>query len=145
MSSKRLNYFFYLVLYSHDFNNLIETLLFFSSPLTRPAHIMSQHYNRFLKLLERWPVDQSKIGRDLGQYLRDQLKAVLGGTNIIAVKDERLVRQHQSLENIVNDVHLKAHPRSLNSTATGLSGEQCREVLSSEFLEYLNKEGGFEK
>ncbi|XP_038118178.1 ubiquinol-cytochrome-c reductase complex assembly factor 2 isoform X3 [Culex quinquefasciatus] len=106
---------------------------------------MSQHYNRFLKLLERWPVDQSKIGRDLGQYLRDQLKAVLGGTNIIAVKDERLVRQHQSLENIVNDVHLKAHPRSLNSTATGLSGEQCREVLSSEFLEYLNKEGGFEK
>lgn len=106
---------------------------------------MSQHYNRFLKLLERWPVDQSKIGRDLGQYLRDQLKAVLGGTNIIAVKDERLVRQHQSLENIVNDVHLKAYPRTLNSTATGLTGEQCREVLSSEFLEYLNKEGGFEK
>lgn len=106
---------------------------------------MSQHYNRFLKLLERWPVDQSKVGRDLGQYLRDQLKAVLGGTNIIAVNDDRLVRQHQSLENIVNDVALKAYPRALNSTATGLSGEQCREVLSSEFLEYLNKEGGFEK
>lgn len=106
---------------------------------------MSQHYNRFLKLLERWPVDQSKIGRDLGQYLRDQLKAVLGGTNIIAVKDERLIKQYQSLENIVNDVHLRAYPRSLSSTATGLSGEQCREVLSSEFLEHLNRKGGFEK
>lgn len=106
---------------------------------------MSQHYNRFLKLLERWPVDQSKIGRDLGQYLRDQLKAVLGGSNIIAVKDERLVRQYQSLENIVNDVHRKAYPRSLSSTATGLTGEQCREVLSSDFLEHLNRKGGFDK
>ncbi|XP_055619606.1 ubiquinol-cytochrome-c reductase complex assembly factor 2 [Toxorhynchites rutilus septentrionalis] len=100
---------------------------------------MSQHYNRFLKLLERWPLDQSKVGRDLGQYLRDQLKAVLGGSNIIAVNDDRLAQQHRSLENIVNDVHLKAYPRSLNSTATGLTGEQCREVVSSKFLECLNK------
>lgn len=106
---------------------------------------MSQHYNRFLKLLERWPVDQSKIGRDLGQYLRDQLKAVLGGTNIIAVNDERLLKQYQSLENIVSDVHQRAHPRTLKSTATGLSGDQCREVLSSEFLELLNRKGSFEK
>lgn len=106
---------------------------------------MSQHYNRFLKLLERWPVDQSKIGRDLGQYLRDQLKAVLGGSNIIAVNDERLFKQYQSLENIVNDVHLRTHPRLLNSTATGLTGEQCREVLSSEFLEQVNRKGGFNK
>lgn len=107
-----------------------------------PPLIMSQHYNRFLKLLERWPVDQSKIGRDLGQYLRDQLKSVLGGSNIIAVKEDRLLRQHQALKNIVNDVHAKAYPRVYNSTATGLTGDQCREVLSSDFLEYLNKEGG---
>lgn len=101
---------------------------------------MSQHYTRFLKLLERWPVDQSKIGRDLGQYLRHQLKSVLGSSNIIAVNDELLSRQYRSLENIVNDIHLKANPRSLKSTATGLTGEQCREVLSTEFLEHLNKQ-----
>ncbi|XP_058813079.1 ubiquinol-cytochrome-c reductase complex assembly factor 2 [Topomyia yanbarensis] len=106
---------------------------------------MSTQYNRFLKLLERWPVDQSKGGRDLGQYLREQLKAVLGAENIIAVNDERLGRQHRALENILNDTHRSAYPRKYNSTATGLTGDQCREVLSSEFLAYLNKEDGPEK
>uniref|UniRef100_A0A182P256 Mitochondrial nucleoid factor 1 n=1 Tax=Anopheles epiroticus TaxID=199890 RepID=A0A182P256_9DIPT len=99
---------------------------------------MSQHYKNFLSLLERWPVDKSKVGRDLGQYLRDQLTAVLGSSNIVAVKDDRLQRQFRSLENIVNDVHAKKYPRTLNSTATGLSGEQCREVLSTEFLQALH-------
>ncbi|XP_053696629.1 ubiquinol-cytochrome-c reductase complex assembly factor 2 [Sabethes cyaneus] len=101
---------------------------------------MSTHYNRFLKLLERWPVDPSKAGRDLGQYLRDQLQTILGSSNIIAVNEERLQRQHRALENIANDVHRKAHPRVYTSTATGLTGEQCRDILSSEFLEYLKKE-----
>uniref|UniRef100_A0A182J1R2 Mitochondrial nucleoid factor 1 n=1 Tax=Anopheles atroparvus TaxID=41427 RepID=A0A182J1R2_ANOAO len=100
---------------------------------------MSQHYKNFLSLLERWPLDKSKVGRDLGQYLRDQLTAVLGSTNIIAVKDDRLHRQFRALENIVNDVHAKRYPRTLNSTATGLSGEQCREVLSTEFLQIIQK------
>uniref|UniRef100_A0A182Q4S2 Mitochondrial nucleoid factor 1 n=1 Tax=Anopheles farauti TaxID=69004 RepID=A0A182Q4S2_9DIPT len=100
---------------------------------------MSQHYKKFLSLLERWPIDKSKVGRDLGQYLRDQLTAVLGSSNIIAVKDDRLNRQFRSLENIVNDVNAHRYPRTLNSTATGLSGEQCREVLSTEFLQILQK------
>ncbi|XP_052869438.1 ubiquinol-cytochrome-c reductase complex assembly factor 2 [Anopheles cruzii] len=100
---------------------------------------MSQHYNKFLSLLERWPVDKNKLGRDLGQYLRDQLTAVLGASNIIAVKDERLNKQFLALENIVNDVHGKRYPRALSSTATGLSGEQCRKVLSTEFLQILQK------
>ncbi|XP_035779990.1 ubiquinol-cytochrome-c reductase complex assembly factor 2-like [Anopheles albimanus] len=106
---------------------------------------MSQHYKNFLSLLERWPLDKSKVGRDLGQYLRDQLKAVLGSSNIIAVKDERLNGQFRALENIVNDVHAKKYPRTLSSTATGLSGEQCREVLSTEFLQILQNRQGSKK
>uniref|UniRef100_A0A182KA29 Mitochondrial nucleoid factor 1 n=1 Tax=Anopheles christyi TaxID=43041 RepID=A0A182KA29_9DIPT len=99
---------------------------------------MSQHYKNFLSLLERWPVDKSKVGRDLGQYLRDQLTAVLGSSNIVAVKDDRLQRQFHSLENIVNDVNAKRYARTLKSTATGLTGEQCREVLSTDFLQILH-------
>lgn len=75
----------------------------------------------------------------MGQYLRDQLTAVLGSSNIVAVKNDRLQRQFHSLENIVNDVHANRYPRTLKSTATGLTGEQCREVLSTEFLEIIQK------
>lgn len=78
--------------------------------------------------------------RDLGQYLRNQLQQVLGGSNIVTVKDSKLDAQFQSLENIANNVYYQKYPRKFTSTSTGLTGEQCRQVLSSEFLEYINKE-----
>lgn len=78
-----------------------------------------------------------EIFSDLGQYLRDQLQSVLGATNILSVNDKKFESQFKSLDNIANDVYLKKYPRSLTSTSTGLTGDQCRQVLSSEFLEYL--------
>lgn len=78
--------------------------------------------------------------RDLGQHLRTQLQSVLGGTNVISANDSKLDSQFQSLENLANDVYLQKYPRKYKSTSTGLTGEQCRQVLSSEFLEYLNED-----
>lgn len=63
----------------------------------------------------------------------------LGGSNILAVNDLKLDQQFKSLENIANDVYLKKYPRIHKSTSTGLSGEQCKQVLSSEFLEYIKE------
>ena len=68
---------------------------------------MSAHYKKFLQLLEKWPVDKTKQGRDLGQYLRDQLKGLLGGTNIVSVNDQKLEKQFQSLENLASDKYFK--------------------------------------
>jgi len=101
---------------------------------------MSNHYKKFLRLLEKWPVDKTKQGRDLGQNLRDQLQQILGGSSIITVNDSKLDSQFQSLENLVNNVYQKKYPRRFKSTSSGLTGEQCRQVLSSEFLEYLNED-----
>lgn len=79
--------------------------------------------------------------RDLGQYLRNQLEQILGGSNIVTTtNDTKLDQQFQSLENIANNVYYNKYQRTLKSTSTGLSGEQCRQVLSSEFLEYLNED-----
>lgn len=80
------------------------------------------------------------IFRDLGQYLRDHLQTVLGGSNIVSVKESKFDSQFQSLENIANNVHQLKYPRKSKSTSTGLTGEQCRQVLSSEFLEYINED-----
>jgi hypothetical protein len=80
------------------------------------------------------------IFRDLAQHLRTQLEKVLGGTNIVSVKDDKLDKQFKSLEVIANDVYHKKYPRKYQSTSTGLTPEQCSQVLSSEFLEYSNEE-----
>jgi hypothetical protein len=78
--------------------------------------------------------------RDLGEYLRNQLKATLGDSNIISVNDTKIDKQFAALERLANDAHLKKYQRKLASSATGLTGEQCNQVLSSEFLEYLNED-----
>lgn len=75
--------------------------------------------------------------------MRDQLKFLLGSPNIIAVKDHKLDIQFKSLEILANNINFKKYPRRLNSTASGLSAEQCNQVLSSEFLEYMNEEKGY--
>jgi hypothetical protein len=78
--------------------------------------------------------------RDLGLHLRTQLEQILGTSNIVSVKDEKLDKQFQALENLANNVHFDKYPRKLKSTSTGLTGEQCRQVLSSEFLELINED-----
>lgn len=58
----------------------------------------------------------------------------------MTVKDADLDRQFQSLENLANNVYQQKYQRRFKSTSTGLTGEQCRQVLSSEFLEYINED-----
>lgn len=101
---------------------------------------MSVQYKRFLKLLELWPVDKSKAGRDLGAHLRDQLKSTLRTTNKTIHSDDLLDQQFNALERIALGKAAQRYPRTQHTqaTATGLTGEQCNQVLSSEFLEYLN-------
>lgn len=121
--------------------------------------IMSVQYKRFLKLLEKWPIDKTKSGRlayyrsicfnickyfltfsDLGEHLREQLKTTLRATNKTIQSDDILNKQFAALERISNNAYAIKYQRVHSATATGLSGEQCNQVLSSEFLEYLNED-----
>uniref|UniRef100_A0A1L8DZW2 Mitochondrial nucleoid factor 1 n=1 Tax=Nyssomyia neivai TaxID=330878 RepID=A0A1L8DZW2_9DIPT len=99
---------------------------------------MSANYRRFLKLLEKWPVDKTKPGRDLGEHLREDLKVLLGREQEPGFKAEEFSRQLEALARVGGNVHTKSFPRNSKTTATGLTGEQCNQVLSSEFLEYMN-------
>lgn len=93
---------------------------------------------RILQVLENWPLDQNKAGRDLGQYLRESLQ--------IHYKEGKLEnaqywdRQYLALQKIINNEHKKKYPRLLSSSATGLTVEQCNLALSNEVLEQLKEE-----
>ncbi|SPP83788.1 ubiquinol-cytochrome-c reductase complex assembly factor 2 isoform X1 [Drosophila guanche] len=104
---------------------------------------MSAQYQKFLKVLEKWPADKTKIGRDLGEQIRKQVTRFSNGLNSEADKD--LDRQIDALERLSSNVYAKKYPRSYESTATGLTAAQCSQVLSSEFLQYLNDGAGSKK
>lgn len=106
---------------------------------------MSVQYKRFLKVLEKWPTDKTKVGRDLGEQIRKQVKILSNPAGLTAEANVELNAQIDSLERLASNTYAKKYQRRYASTATGLSAEQCSQVLSSEFLQYLNDEKVGEK
>lgn len=103
---------------------------------------MSSHvFNNLKRLLIKWPLDTTKQGRDLGEFIRK--KVALGFPQGEATKvsnPEEWAKFIKHLENIADDRALKAHPRLHDSTATGLELEECKGIVSTTFLTYLEEE-----
>lgn len=102
---------------------------------------MSVQYNRFLKLLEKWPVDKSKVGKDLGAHLREHLlKTTVGSTTINTVESEELNKQFEALDRLSRNIYAEKYPRHHSATASGLTPSQCSQVMSTEFLKSLQED-----
>jgi len=102
---------------------------------------MAGNYKNYMKLLESWPLDKSKVGRDLGQHIRDQLKSAFAkGEATTQPNPEQCNRYYSSLKRISSNYYGHLYKRSLLSTACGLNKEQCNLALTPEMLEYLKEE-----
>ncbi|XP_076666649.1 ubiquinol-cytochrome c reductase complex assembly factor 2-like [Andrena cerasifolii] len=106
---------------------------------------MAGTYKNYMKLLECWPLDKSKTGRDLGQHIRDQLKIAFSkGDSSSQVNNEVCDRYYMSLKRISSNHYGQIYARNLSSSASGLTREQCNLALSPELLEYFEEiEKGF--
>lgn len=81
------------------------------------------------------------FSRDLGERLREQGKLWFGSNKSVNQNENQsLSKEIVSLEKLVNNEHYNKYPSKLTATATGLTPEQCSQVLSTEFLEYLSEE-----
>lgn len=102
---------------------------------------MAGNYKSFMKLLESWPLDKSKAGRDLGQHIRDQLKIAFAKGDVASQPNpEQCNRYYSSLKRISSNHYGQLYKRSLLSTASGLNREQCNLALTPEMLDYLKEE-----
>ncbi|XP_049813246.1 ubiquinol-cytochrome-c reductase complex assembly factor 2 [Schistocerca nitens] len=101
---------------------------------------MANNYRKFLKILESWPVDPSKTERDIGFHLRERVKKAFTAGELFQGDEEKCAREHASLKRLADNVYGKLYKRTISSSATGLTAEQCNSVLSSEFLDLLQKE-----
>ncbi|RZC40781.1 ubiquinol-cytochrome-c reductase complex assembly factor 2 [Asbolus verrucosus] len=95
---------------------------------------------RFLQLLEKWPIEESKVGRDLGQFLRNKINKTCKENYNFQTTYWYWERQYLAVQTLVNNEHKNKYPRVLTSSATGLTAEQCNKALSNEFLETLQEE-----
>ena len=94
-------------------------------------------YKKFLKLLEMWPIDESKVlgDRDLGKFLRKQVAMAFNKGETTTLEDEAACDQaYDSLYKIATDHHRQKHGKSRISTASKCSLEELKILNSSEGL-----------
>ncbi|XP_023936323.1 probable methyltransferase-like protein 15 homolog [Bicyclus anynana] len=101
---------------------------------------MTSQYKKFTKLLVKWPVDASKGERDLGKFIRSKVKAAFESTDKVNLDSEFCNQQYNALNKLADNNYRNKYKRTLHSTATGLSTEECQLILSTEVLDYLKEE-----
>ncbi|XP_031833832.2 ubiquinol-cytochrome c reductase complex assembly factor 2 [Nomia melanderi] len=108
---------------------------------------MAGTYRNYMKLLESWPLDESKAGRDIGQHIRDQIKIAFAKGEAAAPLDREVCdRYYVSLQRIASNYYGQKYARTRNNSASGLTREQCNLALTPEMLEYFQAdERGFFK
>ncbi|KAK2587645.1 hypothetical protein KPH14_003768 [Odynerus spinipes] len=101
---------------------------------------MAGNYKNYMKLLQSWPLDKSKPGRDISQHIRDQVKIAFSKGDASQVDQEQCNRYYASLKRIASNHYGQRYKRTLTSTASGLTVEQCNLALSPEMQEFLKEE-----
>lgn len=101
---------------------------------------MTTQYKKFIRLIAKWPVDNTKGERDLGKFIRDKVKLAFESDNKQNLDSDLCKRQYNTLNKLADNYYKNKYKRKFNSTATGLSNEECNLVLSDVVLEYLKEE-----
>lgn len=102
----------------------------------------SKAYGAFMKILEKWPVDSSRKGRDLGEKLRQIVSKEFPQGAASKIDETVLQRQINAYEKLIKNASGEKYQLEKISTVTGLSNEHLKAVTSTEFMEAVAETGG---
>lgn len=122
-------------------DNTRAGLIKFIEQPTFDLFVMSRElYRRFTSLCQKWPKDETKSGRDYGEFFRKQLGAYFPQGELSQVKDVDLVdSQLSALERIANNSYYNENPLK-KSSASGLESWACREAVSNEGIRTIQEQ-----
>ena len=101
---------------------------------------VSSLYRRYLLVCSKWSIDTTKSGRDFGTHLRQQIPKLFPNSDLSSIDSnelKRLEKQIESLERLNKNVYFR--PIFLEVSATGLTADECKGVLSTKSLEELEQ------
>jgi len=97
-------------------------------------------YKEFVRLLEKWPRDPTKEGRDLAMYLREWFATRFRHGETTKINHSEVSEVLQSLSIIASDRHRETYKVSEAFVATGAAREHCRQIISSEMLKLMQQD-----
>lgn len=72
--------------------------------------------------------------RDLGEFIRDQFKLAFKDKQFLFGSEFECNRNLESLKRLSENYHGNKYKRTLDSSSTGLTAEECKQIMSNEFL-----------
>ncbi|KAL3859263.1 hypothetical protein ACJMK2_009490 [Sinanodonta woodiana] len=100
----------------------------------------AMRYRQFMRLLEEWPVDKSKAGRNIAELIRKKVADGFRQGEHTTVDFEKCDRAFESLQKINTDFYKKKYFREAKKGATGLDAAMCSYVTSNEGIKQMNEE-----
>ncbi|OCT77785.1 hypothetical protein XELAEV_18028880mg [Xenopus laevis] len=98
----------------------------------------SLRYRRFLKLCEEWPVDETRVGRDLGAYIRQRVAQAFREGESTQVDDpDACDEMYASLNRMNTNCYREKYPRLQDTSFTEVTAEEYRMVLASDNLKQM--------
>jgi len=99
-----------------------------------------QSYARFVRILEKWPLDKNKKGKDVAESLRLLFSHnfPLGSTSVVDEKE--LNKQILALESLVENKSCTTYPRASTATFTFLDQETLSGITSTELMGQMTGE-----
>ncbi|XP_071496067.1 ubiquinol-cytochrome c reductase complex assembly factor 2-like [Diadema antillarum] len=98
----------------------------------------ASRYRKFLRLMEEWPTDPSKKGRDLAVTIRERVAHGFRRGENSEINEKECDRMYEALNKIHKDVYREKYPRIRESSATGTSMEVCRMVMATDTINHLD-------
>ena len=97
-------------------------------------------YRRFVNLCEKWPKDNTKVGRDYAEYFRRQIGVNFPHGELGQVQDPKAVEESISaLERIANNLYYNENPLK-RSSASGLEAWACRLAISNDGIREIQEQ-----
>jgi hypothetical protein len=101
---------------------------------------MSQQlFKEFVVLFKSWPVDATKSGRCVAEYLRKQFNNSFKQGELSQVDTAYWTKVLSDLKPIANNEYFAKYPRQRAVGSLGLGKEQCKLALSNMALKLFNE------
>ncbi|EDO33763.1 predicted protein [Nematostella vectensis] len=107
---------------------------------SRSRSLAPKLFQRFLQVCEQWPVDKSRVGRDLGAHIKENFGAHLKENKLNAKDAERML---DSLVKISSNYYREKYPRERNTAFTTDVAKEAGYVLSTEYQNQVRDKKSF--
>ena len=123
--------------------HLRESKILKSSICVLSETMTAARYRQFLRLLDSWPLDVEKSGRDLGVYLRERIAYGFRQGEASRIENpEQCDKTLNALVRINSNKYKNMYPRLKESSSNGLTIEEIKAITSTQCINMFRKDEG---